>query len=110
MMPENFQDPIFRGCTRPAMLAGVPMLPMILVSGVMLILSFWSFYLVSGYVTLFILMVYIPIIMAMRHVTKKDDQRLKQLLQRAIMRLRHKQSRRHWGAISFSPIRYKKRK
>ena len=107
---EGFRDPIFKGCTRPPMLFGVPMLPLMLVTGFFMLISVWVFYLVSGYLTLVLMMAYFPIYFAMRQVTKKDDQRLRQLMMRARMRFRHSAGRMLWGAISFSPIRYKRRK
>lgn len=106
---STFSDPIFRGCTRPAMFAGVPMLPFLLITGAFLIASVWIFYLVSGYASLFLAMAYVPIVVTMREVTKKDDQRLRQLLMRARMRLRQRSGRQLWGASSYSPLRYKRR-
>lgn len=107
---DGFRDPFFRGCTRPAMFMGVPMVPLLLVSGAFLLLAMWCFYLVSPYVTLVLLMLYVPLLVTMRTMTKKDDQRLRQLMMRARMRLRHGPSRAFWGATSFSPFRYKCRK
>ena len=49
-MSDGFRDPIFKGCTRPAMLGGVPTIPLILICGLTLLCAVWSFYLVSGYV------------------------------------------------------------
>lgn len=107
---SNFSDPIFRGCTRPAMLFGVPMLPFLLVTGLAILLSGWSFYLFSPYLCFFIAAIYLPIFLWMRTITKKDDQRLKQVLMRWRMRGRQIRNREHWGAISFSPIKLKQRK
>lgn len=87
-MSDGFRDPIFKGCTRPAMLGGVPTVPLILISALTLLCAVWSFYLVSGYLSLFILFVTIPVVVTMREMTKKDDQRLRQVLMRARMRLR----------------------
>lgn len=92
------------------MFMGVPMIPFVLVSGIVLILAVWLFYLISPYVTLFVILTYIPIVVWMRQITKKDDQRLKQMLMRARMRGRQRAGRALWGAISYSPIRYKRRK
>lgn len=91
------------------MFAGVPMLSFLLVTGTFLVLAVWTFYLVSGYVSLFLAIVYVPICVTMRQVTKKDDQRLRQLLMRAQMRVRQRPGREIWGAASFAPIRYKRR-
>lgn len=92
------------------MFAGVPMLPFLLITGAFMILAVWTFYLVSGYVSLFLAMAYIPLFVTMRSVTKKDDQRLRQLMMRARMRVRQRAIHGMWGAISYSPIRYKRRK
>jgi len=45
----------------------------------------------------------------MRETTRRDDQRLRQLSIRALMRARQVAGRRHWGAVSYSPLRYKRR-
>ena len=91
------------------MFAGVPMLPFLLVTGSFLLTSAWTFYIISGYVSLFLCMVYVPLLTTMREVTKKDDQRLRQLMMRLKMRYRQRAARQMWGAISYSPLRYKKR-
>lgn len=106
---DSFDDPIFRGCTRPAMLLRVPLLPFLLVTGTFLLSIVWSSYLVSGYLALFLAMLYFPILVAMRHVTRKDDQRLHQLLMQARLRIPQLLTRRVWGAYSYAPLRYKRR-
>jgi type IV secretion system protein VirB3 len=106
----GFRDPIFKGCTRPAMFAGVPMIPFLLITGSFMILAVWAFYLLSPYVSLFLGIIYIPICMTMRQITKKDDQRLHQMLMRARMRCRQRTNQALWGAASYSPIRFKLRK
>lgn len=92
------------------MLAGVPMIPLLAVSGAFLLVTMWCVYLVSPYVALFIAMIYVPILLTMRQITKKDDQRLHQMMMRARMRLRHGPGRAMWGTTSFGPLRLKKRK
>lgn len=98
----------FKGCTRPAMFMGVPLVPFLLVSGAALLAAVWSFYLVSAYLALLIAIACAPIVLAMRLVTKRDDQRLRQLLLRARLRTRHA-NRGRWGAVSYAPLRFKKR-
>lgn len=110
MSMQGFRDPIFKACTRPPMFAGVPMIPFLVVTGLFLLLAVWSFYLVSGYVTLVLAIAYVPLVLTMKQITKKDDQRLRQWMMRLQMRVRQRPGRALWGAISFSPIRYKKRK
>ncbi len=92
------------------MFMGVPTIPFLLVTGSFMILAVWTFYLVSPYVSLFLGIVYVPICITLRQMTKKDDQRLRQVLMRARMRFRHRAGRQLWGAASYSPIRYKRRK
>lgn len=92
------------------MFAGVPMLPFLAVSGTFLLLLVWSVNLVSAYIAPFLIIVYLPVILAMREVTRKDDQRLRQLTLRLKMRYRQQVCRRLRGAVSFSPLRYKQRK
>lgn len=92
------------------MLGGVPTLPLILICGLTLLLSVWSFYFVSGYVSLFMVLMAIPVVVTMREITKKDDQRLRQVMMRARMRLRHLASRGTWGAISYGPLKFKMRR
>lgn len=107
---STFRDPIFRGCTRPAMFAGVPMLPALLVTASFALATVWTFYLISAYCALLLVMIYVPILVTMREVTKKDDQRLRQLLLRAQMRLRQHRGRQLWSATSYAPLRFKQRK
>ena len=63
---------------------------------------------ISGYAALMLFLVYVPILLVMRQITKKDDQRLRQMLLRARIRVRHL-NKPYWQAISFTPLRYKKR-
>lgn len=92
------------------MLGGVPIVPLILIGGVTLLLSVWLYYLVSGYVSLGLILCTIPIVLWMRQTTKTDDQRLRQVLMRARMRLRHGSSRATWEAISYGPLSWKARR
>lgn len=112
-MDDDIGQPItkhrfFKGCTRPAMFMGVPLMPFLLVSGLFMLVAMWCFYLASAYVSLILAMAYAPLVVVMRELTKKDDQRLRQLLMRARMRYRHF-NKGMWGALSFAPLRYKKR-
>jgi type IV secretion system protein VirB3 len=90
------------------MFLGVPMVPFMVVTGLLLLLALWSIYLVSAYVSLFLALLYAPLIVTMRQITKQDDQRLRQVLMRLRMRHRHF-NRALWGAVSYSPLRFKRR-
>lgn len=107
---NGYRDPIFKGCTRPAMLAGVPIVPMVIVTGASSLSAMWSFYYLSGYVVIVIAIVSTAAIISMREITKRDDQRLRQVMLQARMRVRHITSRSLWGAISYGPLQYKVRK
>lgn len=91
------------------MLGGVPIVPLILIGGLTLLLAVWLYYLVSGYVSLSLILITIPIVLWMRQTTKTDDQRLRQVMMRARMRFRHRPSRAMWGAISYGPLTWKRR-
>ncbi len=106
---ETFRDPIFRGCTRPAMCWGIPLMPLLCVTGAFLLLGVWMFYLVSPYVTLFLAALYLPLVLVMREITRGDDQRLRQIWLRLRMRLHMGAVRLRWGACSYSPLRYHRR-
>jgi len=102
---DDFHDPFFRGTTRPAMLFGVPLMWMVLLTGAVLLAGLWSLYLLSPYVTLFLALLYLPLVLWMRMVTRHDDQGLRQLLLRARMRGGRQANRLRWGAYSYSPCR-----
>ncbi len=92
------------------MLCGVPIVPLILIGGLTLLLSVWLYYLVSGYMSLGLVLSAIPIVLWMRQTTKTDDQRLRQVMMRVRMRLRHGPSRAMWGSISYGPLSWKIRR
>jgi type IV secretion system protein VirB3 len=107
---DDFRDPIFKGCTRPAMFLGVPMVPFLVVSGLFLVAGVWLMYLISPVISILIILAYVPLVIAMQQITKKDDQRLAQLFMRMRMRHRHGHGRKVWNAISYGPLTYLKRK
>ena len=90
--------PVFKGCTRPACLFGVPIKPLILVCGVVFLLSFW--------VWLPLLVLVAPAILIMRQITKHDDQAFLQWAIR-LKTGRRNANRTLWGgATSFAPCDY----
>jgi type IV secretion system protein VirB3 len=90
------------------MFMGVPMAPVIVVTGLCVVLAVLGLY-VSPFATIAVIAIYFPIYFWMRMVTKTDDQRLNQLFLRLRMRMRLGASRRIWGAFTYTPIAYKKR-
>ncbi|KVU58862.1 type IV secretion system protein VirB3 [Burkholderia cepacia] len=101
------KDPVFKGCTRPAMLWGVPLVPFLMVGGGMLIPAIWAL-LASPPLGVAILLLMIPVFVAMQVITRHDDQRLAQRAQRVRMALRQR-NRRFWGVHAYVPVRLKRR-
>ncbi|MBL3961010.1 VirB3 family type IV secretion system protein [Burkholderia sp. KCJ3K979] len=104
---NSLKDPVFKGCTRPAMLWGVPLVPALITGGAMLIPAIWAL-LVSPPLGVGILFLMIPVFVAMRMVTRHDDQRLAQYALRLRMRFQQR-NRRFWGTHAYTPVRLKGR-
>lgn len=93
------RDPVFKGCTRPAMLWGVPLVPLLMVGGGILIPAIWAL-LASPPLGVGLLFLMIPVFVAMRVVTRRDDQRLAQYALRLRMVLRQG-NRPFWGMHAY---------
>lgn len=105
----NYRDPIFKGATRPAMMLGVPVVPLIIVLGVHILLAMWTLQFAGPLPAFLILMFAAMVVMVLRHISSQDEQRLNQYL----LRLRSVAGRRnekHWGAHSISPVDFTRRK
>lgn len=99
-------EPIYKGATRPAMLLGVPMVPLVILLGAGLLGIFWAAAVVGPWLSLLILAVLVPATLWMRRITATDDQRLLQM--GLLARLHHAQrNRRLWRARSYSPTLYR---
>ncbi|MEQ7810213.1 VirB3 family type IV secretion system protein [Xanthomonas hortorum pv. hederae] len=96
-------DPLFKGCTRPAMIMGVPVLPFVIVGGGLMLLTVWT--------TMFCI-VLVPIaIMVMRHITRADDQQFRLLELKMLFRLiNYNRNGNFWRSSAWSPVAFKKRK
>lgn len=104
---NRLRDPVFKGCTRPAMLWGVPLVPFLMVGGSILIPAIWAL-LASPPVGIGIVLLLIPVFVTMRSVTRHDDQRLAQFALRIRMVSRQR-NRRFWGAHAYMPLCLKRR-
>ncbi|MFT3960908.1 type IV secretion system protein VirB3 [Propionivibrio sp.] len=103
-------DPLFKGCTRPAMLLGVPMIPMMVVCMAIFLPGMWVL-LFAGPIGLVLIFGVLPgCVWWMREVTKKDDYRLEQLILRLSLRIRQVNGAL-WGkgVAAYSPIQYRRR-
>jgi type IV secretion system protein VirB3 len=101
------KDPVFKGCTRPAMLWGVPLVPFLMIGGGMLIPAIWAL-LASPPVGVAVLFLIIPVFVTMRAMTRHDDQRLAQCALRVRMKFRQRNCG-FWGAHAYVPVRLKRR-
>ncbi|PYE17256.1 type IV secretion system protein VirB3 [Paraburkholderia silvatlantica] len=100
-------DPVFKGCTRPAMLWGVPLVPFLMVGGSILIPAIWAL-LASPPVGAGIVLLLIPVFVTMRTVTRHDDHRLAQFTLRLRMVVRQR-NRGFWCAHAYMPLHLKRR-
>jgi type IV secretion system protein VirB3/type IV secretion system protein PtlB len=96
-------DPIFKGCTRPAMKMGIPLVPLAIVIGVFVLIALY---------TSLVVMLFLPLVLAlMRLIVKQDDQQFRLLWLRAKFRFAYRfQNESFWKASAYSPIAFKKRK
>lgn len=101
-MSRAGESPVFKGCTRPACLFGVPIQPLIVVVGLIGLVAFWT-------KMIPLLFLAIPAIFIMRTLTKNDDQTFNQMGIRLKTR-RQNHNGRFWNACSFQPCSYQKPK
>lgn len=98
-------EPIYKACTRPAMIFSVPMIPLMAVSIVIIFISMWINYFGFGLWGLFLLL---PNYIAMRIITKFDDGMFNLLWLKFKCR-RNNRNRQFYGVTVYNPIDYKKR-
>lgn len=104
------RDRIFKGCTRPAMKLGVPLVPLVVVVGGCFLAGMWGTVLLrSLWPAAFALTLLVGLLTTMRAITKKDDQRFKQMGLWLLLRVGNR-NRRFWGATSYAPARYSTRR
>lgn len=96
-------DPLFKGCTRPAIVFGVPLVPLGIVVGVVILLSVW--------IKFFLSFSLIPIILGMRMIAKTDDQQFRLLGLKLWCRFipNYNKNKQFWQASAYSPLVFKKR-
>ena len=90
------------------MLGGVPLMPLMVVALPLVLIGMWGLWL-KPIIGLVALVLMIPIFVVMKIISRFDDQRLMQHVLRLQMGLRHRNTL-FWGAKSYAPVRYKKRK
>lgn len=95
-------DPLFKGCTRPAMFLGVPLVPLLVAGMIIILLSLW--------VTIFFIILLLPMILVMRWIVKSDDQQFRLLELKCLFRLVNRNyNDSFWQASTYAPLQFKKR-
>lgn len=95
------KDVLFRGCTRPPMILGVPYLPFVIGTGVPLMMAM--------YFSLYFLLL-IPIsIFVMRTMAKKDEMIFRLIGLNLVFRFLPRNRQQYGGAWVFGPSRYRKK-
>lgn len=99
-------EPLFKACTRPAMILFVPMTPLLVSSGLILMLGMWANYFGAG---LWGLLLLLPNYVIMRVISYVDDGMFGLLWLRFLCR-RYDHTRRFYGgATVYSPLPFKRR-
>lgn len=92
------RDPLFKGLTRPAMLFGIPIYPLVVAGGFVILVSVWTSY--------WLLLSLIPIVVVMNFLTKEDDFVFNLLFQKMKF-LTPKKSDDYYGAKTLSSNNYR---
>jgi len=99
-------EAIYKGATRPAMKLGIPLVPLVVVFGVGVLAIMWIGPLLTWWIAPLVLATLVPLLAWMRFVTRKDDQRFRQMFVAA--KLWHRdRNRRFWRARSYSPYLFR---
>jgi type IV secretion system protein VirB3 len=93
------KNPLFRGCTRPAMFLGVPYVPFFMGAGACLLLAM--------YTNLFYLVLMPMVIFAMRQMARRDEMIFRLLGLRMHFRMRVRNLQQNDGMWVFSPNSYR---
>jgi type IV secretion system protein VirB3 len=99
-------EAIYKGATRPAMMLGIPLVPLVVLAGSAMLLTLWGGLLLSWWTALAVLLAVLPIVGWMRWTTAQDDQRFRQMFVAMKLRL-HDRNRRFWHARSYAPFQFR---
>ncbi len=95
------KNPLFRGCTRPAMFLGVPYLPFFMGAGACLLMSM--------YFNLYFLLLIPVVILIMRQMARRDELIFRLLGLRFQFRTRVRNVQQNDGMWFFSPNSYREK-
>ncbi|KDD04989.1 type IV secretory pathway, VirB3-like protein [Bordetella bronchiseptica MBORD681] len=97
------RDPLFKGCTRPAMLMGVPATPLAVCSGTIALLGIWF--------SIAFLALFPVALLAMRIMIRRDDQQFRLIWLYLRMRwLSRDRTHAFWQGTVYAPLRYAERR
>ncbi len=94
------KDILFRGCTRPATILGVPYIPFLVGAGLPLLLAM--------YISLYILIVIPVVILIMRLMAKKDEMIFRLLGLNLVFRFLRRNNEIYNGFWVFGPVDYRR--
>ena len=95
------KNPLFRGCTRPAMFLGVPYIPFFMGAG--------SCLLMSMYFNLLFLLLIPPVIFVMRQMARRDEMIFRLLGLRFQFRTKVRILKQNDGMWTFTPNIYREK-
>ena len=97
-------EAIYKGATRPAMKLGIPLVPLVVLFGIGMLLIMWVGALVTWWIVPVVLVAIGPALGWMRFVTRKDDQRFRQIFVATKLWFNDR-NRRLWRAVFASAHR-----
>lgn len=98
---DNYQFTLFKGCTRVATWAGVPIAPLFIMFGIVAVVSMW--------ISLWCYLLLLPAYVIMRAIAISDDKAFRIVGLYIETKLRNG-NKKVWGSSSYSPIKYAKRR
>jgi len=99
-------EPIYKGATRPPTIFGVPLIAFLVVAGIGFLAGMYLLVYASGAWAGLIAGLVLPLFLWMRLVTKKDDQRLRQVMLAAKLAVGCA-NRHFWTCRSYSALVYR---
>lgn len=97
MSDVPLSDPVAKGCTRPAMKFGVPILPLMTVIAVVV----W----IATVTHILFVVLLVPLVLAMGQVTRTDDQAYRLLGLKLLFRMQDA-NRAFWRSTTYSPFAF----
>ena len=99
-------EAIYKGATRPAMKLGIPLVPLVMLFGTGMLLIMWVGSLVTWWIVPVVLVAIGPALGWMRFVTRKDDQRFRQIFVATKLWFNDRNCRL-WHSRSYAPYLYR---